>query len=89
MVVVHPSPMMTNFFSNSGGMQTLELFKNFAVGPSVIADVVFNSAGRFVVRDQGLVTILLRILTKALDFNIFAELITRTAHTTGAQASGE
>ncbi|EGD73961.1 hypothetical protein PTSG_05655 [Salpingoeca rosetta] len=82
-VVVHPSPMMTNFFKNSGGMQTLEAFKRFAVGPSVIADVVFNSAGRFVVRDQGLVTILLRIVTKAFDFNLFSELVCRTAHTTG------
>eukprot|EP01147_Barroeca_monosierra_P004958 gene4956-6924_t len=104
-VVVHPSPMMTNFFHNSGtylrylfglrqdespaemctvgGMQTLEAFKRFAVSPSVIADVVFNSAGRFVVRDQGLVTILLRIVTKAFDFNLFTELVCRTAHTTG------
>ncbi|EDQ87662.1 uncharacterized protein MONBRDRAFT_33219 [Monosiga brevicollis MX1] len=63
-VVVHPSPMATNFFQNSNGMQALESFKRFAVGPSVIADVVFNSAGRFVVRDQGFITIVLRIVTK-------------------------
>jgi short-subunit dehydrogenase len=82
-VVVHPSPMMTNFFQNSDGMSTLDSFKRFAVGPSVIADVVFNSAGRFVVRDQGLITIILRLVTKILDANIFAELVCRTAHTTG------
>lgn len=28
------------------------------------ADVVFNSAGRFVVRDQGVITIFMRVVTK-------------------------
>ena len=34
-------------------LDALMAFKRFAQGPSVIADVVFSSAGRFVVRDQG------------------------------------
>jgi hypothetical protein len=46
-------------------------FKKLAVGPSVIADVIFSSAGRFVVRDQGLVTILFRVILKFVDFNFF------------------
>jgi hypothetical protein len=43
----------------------LDSFKRFAVGPEVIADVVFNSAGRFVIRDQGVITVVLRVITKA------------------------
>jgi hypothetical protein len=64
------------------GLKALDAFKGLAVGPGVIADVVFNSAGRFVVRDQGLITIGLKIITKILDFNLFAELTARFAHTT-------
>ena len=45
-------------------MQALDNFKRFAVGPEVIADVVFNSAGRFVIRDQGVITVVLRVITK-------------------------
>eukprot|EP00045_Choanoeca_perplexa_P004778 m.40591 g.40591 ORF g.40591 m.40591 type:complete len:336 (-) comp12761_c0_seq1:77-1084(-) len=82
-VVVHPSPMATNFFSNSDGLQALDSFKRFAVGPEVIADVVFNSAGRFVIRDQGVITVILRVVTKILDPVLFAELVCRTAHMTG------
>jgi len=33
--------------------------------------MLFNSAGRFVVRDQGAITILFRILLKAFDLNLF------------------
>lgn len=44
--------------------------------------MVFNSAGRTVVRDQGAITILLRILLKVLDLNFLTEIIARTAHTT-------
>jgi hypothetical protein len=46
-VVVHPSPMATNFFQNSGGLQALESFKRFAVGPEVIGTwtPVFEEGG--------------------------------------------
>eukprot|EP00041_Stephanoeca_diplocostata_P018463 m.386683 g.386683 ORF g.386683 m.386683 type:complete len:357 (+) comp21020_c1_seq1:101-1171(+) len=70
-VVVHPSPMATNFFNDAGSLDVLMTFKKLAVGPSVIADVIFSSAGRFVVRDQGLVTILFRIILKFVDWNFF------------------
>lgn len=51
-VVVHPSPMATNFFKAGEGLDMLMAFKKIAAGPAVIADVIFSSAGRFVVRDQ-------------------------------------
>jgi short-subunit dehydrogenase len=72
-VVVHPSPIASNFFNNGKDLDALMFFKQVAQGPSVIADVVFSSAGRFVVRDQGLVTIGFRILLKFLDPSFFCE----------------
>jgi len=51
-VVVHPSPIQSNFLSNSGGMKVLESSGKVAVSPKVIADTLFASAGRCVVRDQ-------------------------------------
>eukprot|EP00035_Acanthoeca_spectabilis_P034803 m.30989 g.30989 ORF g.30989 m.30989 type:complete len:321 (-) comp6875_c0_seq1:470-1432(-) len=82
-VVVHPSPIASNFFDGAGTLDVLMSFKKLAVGPSVIADVIFSSAGRFVVRDQGLVTILFRVVLKFVDFNFFCELVARTAHFSG------
>jgi len=79
--VVHPSPMATNFFDAATGLGALMFFKNFAAGPEVIADILFNSAGRFVVRDQGAITILFRILLKAFDLNLFCEMTATFAHT--------
>jgi short-subunit dehydrogenase len=82
-VVVHPSPMATNFFDDAGSLSALMAFKKFAAGPSVIADVLFNSAGRFVVRDQGAVSILFRLLMKGFDMNLFCEMTARFAHLSG------
>lgn len=79
-VVVHPSPMATNFFDAASGLGALMAFKKLAAGPSVIADVMFDSAGRWVVRDQGAVTIIFRIVLKIIDFNLFCELTARFAH---------
>lgn len=82
-VVVHPSPMATNFFKAGEGLAMLMAFKKLAAGPEVIADVLFSSAGRFVVRDQGAVTIFFRLVLKVLDSVFFAELTSWFAHTTG------
>lgn len=84
--VVHPSPMATNFFDQASSLGALMAFKKFAAGPEVIAEVMFNSAGRFVVRDQGAVTILFRIFLKCIDFNLFCELTARFAHWSGDHA---
>jgi short-subunit dehydrogenase len=82
-VVVHPSPMATNFFKAGEGLAMLMAFKKLAAGPEVIADVLFSSAGRFVVRDQGAVTIFFRFVLKVIDSVFFAELTSWFAHTTG------
>lgn len=82
-VVVHPSPIASNFFNAGTDLDALMAFKQFAQGPSVIADVVFSSAGRFVVRDQGPVTIGFRLLLKFIDPNFFCELTSNFAYVSG------
>ena len=47
---------------------------------------MFSSAGRVVVRDQGLVTIFFRLLLKPFDFNLFVDMATRFAHLSGDHA---
>jgi hypothetical protein len=46
-VVVHPSPIASNFFNNGKDLDALMFFKQVAQGPEVIADVVFSCAGRY------------------------------------------
>jgi len=78
--VIHPSPVETGFFNNANGMQALLSFKRFAVSPDLVAETLFASVGRCVVRDQGLVSILFRLLMKAIDFNILADWMPMLAH---------
>ena len=82
-VVVHPSPVQTNFFNNAGGLSALMLFKKLAASPANIADVIFSSAGSMVVRDQGMTSILFRVILKSIDNNFFAEMVSRFAHLSG------
>ena len=37
----------------------------------IAADVIFDSAGRFVVRDQGMVSIVFKVMLKFIDLNFF------------------
>jgi len=81
-VVVHPSPMDTNFFQGAEAVDALMFFKkHFAASPTIIADVIWSSAGRFVVRDQGIVTIIFHVLLKILDIGLFTEVVSMAAHT--------
>ena len=44
--------------------------------PSVVADTVCRNAGKVVVADQGIITVLMKIgLTKVLDWNVLTELM--------------
>ena len=52
-VVVHPSPVASNFFDKGSSLGALMAFKRFAAGPEGIANVLFQNAGRFVIRDEG------------------------------------
>jgi len=69
-LVVHPSPIQSRFLNNSGGMKVLESSGKVAAPPVVIADTLFASAGRCVVRDQVLLFFLFLCFSAAL-FLIF------------------
>jgi hypothetical protein len=79
--------MWCTFVSLAANLSALNAFKSVASQPGVIgvplpfglhfllmivaADVIFNSAGRFVVRDQGLVSIVFKLMLKFIDLNFF------------------
>lgn len=82
----------------SGGLSALLAFEKFASPPSVIgkgchectpgshahlADVMFANAGRFVLVDDGLVSLIFRVFLKSADFNFLAEMIGRFSYMSG------
>ncbi|KAI7855975.1 hypothetical protein BDC45DRAFT_567937 [Circinella umbellata] len=75
-LVIHPSPIDSNFYSNAGKMSALLSAQKISSPPSVVADTVCRNAGKVVVADQGIITVLMKIgLTKVLDWNVFTELM--------------
>jgi short-subunit dehydrogenase len=78
-LVVHPSPIASNFYKGSEHVDSVQFFKKTAAGPQVIADAIFRGAGKLVIWDQGYFSILVRLLFKVLDWCAFSELMSRTA----------
>ncbi|KAG5469440.1 hypothetical protein LSCM1_02661 [Leishmania martiniquensis] len=83
-VVIHPSPVDTNFYKNEGpALDSLKTAQKAAASPMRIAEQIFASAGRLTVWDQGITCMAIRIINKVLDFQILTEIITRFAHMNG------
>ncbi|KPI83374.1 hypothetical protein ABL78_7589 [Leptomonas seymouri] len=79
-VVIHPSPVNTNFYKNEGpALSSLKTAQKAAASPMNIADQIFASAGRLTVWDQGTTCAIFRVVNKILDFQIFTEIVTRFA----------
>jgi len=78
-LVVNPSPIQSRFLNNSGGMKVLESSGKVAAPPSVVADTLFASAGRCVVRDQGVISFGLKLLVKIVDWNFISDLLPHLA----------
>jgi short-subunit dehydrogenase len=78
-LVVHPSPIASNFYKGSEHVDSVQFFKKTAAGPQVIADAIFRGAGKLLIWDQGYFSILVRFLFKILDWCAFSELMSRTA----------
>lgn len=79
--VVHPSPVMTRFYQGTHKIGALEFFKGTATGPETIANSLFASMGRTVVRDQGYFPSVSKLLLKVADFNLITDIITLFAST--------
>jgi short-subunit dehydrogenase len=77
-LVVHPSPVNTNFYTEEATKTSpaLALFRKTAPTPQLIADCFFSQLGRAVVYDQGYFPLALKFLMRILDFNLFAYITT-------------
>lgn len=66
-LVIHPSPIASNFYANANGMESLKFFEKTAQGPSAVSACVLRCAGRHVEVDQGWFTVCVRVLLKVVD----------------------
>ena len=83
-VIMHPSPVDTNFYKNTASqMKSLEQAQKAAVSPRVIAQQIIAAAGRITVWDQGMVSFLFRSVNKVLDMAMMWELVVRFARVNG------
>lgn len=80
--VVHPSPVASRFYEGTHAIGALLFFKKTATGPETIANALFASMGKTVIRDQGYYPTMLKVLLKMFDFNLFADLATTFARYT-------
>lgn len=83
-VVIHPSPVNTNFYKHQGpALSALTSARKLAVGPMEIADQIFSAAGRLTIWDHGLISVGIRLLNKLVDFAVLVELIVRFGYLSG------
>lgn len=84
-LVVHPSPVDTNFYRSDTAHKSdsLNAFRKAATSPRNIASVMFSSVGRTVIKDQGPTTFMFRMLLKLIDINLFADIAANTAFIMG------
>jgi short-subunit dehydrogenase len=78
-LVVHPSPIASNFYNTAHDMGAIRMFKATVATPDVIARSMFTGAGRVVVRDQGYFPAAQKLLLLALDYNLFASIVSWTS----------
>eukprot|EP00796_Vickermania_ingenoplastis_P004450 gene4451-3247_t len=79
-VVMHPSPVNTNFYKNEGpSLDSLKSAQKAAASPANIAAQIFAAAGRITIWDQGIVCAGFRLAGKLLDFQILNEIVIRFA----------
>jgi len=79
-VVVHPSPIQSNFYRGTADqLGSLKQAQKAAVSPFVIADAILSAAGRLVVWDQGSTCAAFRLTLKTFDFAFFNEVTSRLA----------
>eukprot|EP01095_Lingulamoeba_sp_RSL-Kostka_P017906 TRINITY_DN9587_c2_g1_i1.p1 TRINITY_DN9587_c2_g1~~TRINITY_DN9587_c2_g1_i1.p1 ORF type:complete len:334 (+),score=93.02 TRINITY_DN9587_c2_g1_i1:81-1082(+) len=75
-LVLHPSPVDTNFYSGDSvaDSSSLAFFKKTATPPTNIANTILCSLGKpmSVVRDQGYFSVLLKMLLKVIDSNFLS-----------------
>ncbi|GMH38473.1 hypothetical protein BSKO_06357 [Bryopsis sp. KO-2023] len=80
-MVFHPSPVASRFYENQKKIGALEFFKKFAKKPDDLPEEIFSCIGRTVWADLGPTAMMFRLITKVIDYNALATMISFTAHT--------
>merc|ERR1712176_246901 len=80
---VHPSPVASRFYEKTHALDALVFFKSTATGPESIANALFSTIGRSIIRDQGYYPTAVKILLKIVDVNFLADIINMTAQHLG------
>jgi len=79
-LVVHPSPVDTAFYSgNSLELGAVKFFQKTAGKATSVASCFFVSIGRLVNHDQGYYLVVFRLLLKLIDLNFFNQIIAWTS----------
>jgi short-subunit dehydrogenase len=73
--VVHPSPVLTNFYTGTDPIGALLFFKSTATGPDTIALSALSGIGRRVVIEQGYYGAMMRCVLKLIDSCLMAEIV--------------
>ncbi|KAI9205412.1 uncharacterized protein BJ171DRAFT_423233 [Polychytrium aggregatum] len=81
-MVVHPSPIASNFYKNSS-LDIVVLFKKTAASPSVISDAICRNAGYFTLVDDGYFGVTTKLILKVLDWSLFGEIMKFAVPITG------
>jgi short-subunit dehydrogenase len=63
-LVVHPSPVTSNFYNSTHKLDALEMFRRTGTSPDTIANAMLRSVGRTSVCDQGYYSVAVRVLLK-------------------------
>jgi len=83
-LVVHPSPVDTNFYSgNKHDIGAMKMFQKTATAPTTVAKCFFQSIGYAVIHDQGYFSLMGRLGLKLVDFNFMSNMASRTASLSG------
>ena len=83
-LVVHPSPIASRFLENAKGFSAAMSSAAVAVGPHVVANGIWRTAGRVVMYDQGFTTVIMKlVIIKLLDYNFVSEAMFRLGSLSG------
>lgn len=72
---MHPSYTHTGLYEGQPKLDVLKVLARFGWTPDDVADVLIESAGRIIVRDAGVYSVMTNLLGRAVDANSLASVI--------------
>ena len=81
-MAVHPSPVRSNFLKGTTSFDAINSFYKMSIGPEAVPPQILRKVGRMqVLADLGVVSVMMRLVTKLVDDNFFAALFAALATT--------